>query len=85
MNEIAPHPWRLMQDDADKEIQLDVDSCTIDSIRRGGFSILFQNYIVALDPWFSPCDNSKMLALEIMDTVDSILDIIAIVGMELWS
>lgn len=82
MNEIAPHPWRLMQDDADKEIQLD-DSCTIDSIRRGGFSILFQNYIVALDPWFSPCDNSKMLALEIMDTVDSILDII--VGMELWS
>ena len=82
MNEIAPHPWRLMHDDADIEIQLD-DSCTIDSIRRGGFSILFQNYIVALDPWFSPCDNSKMLALEIMDTVDSILDII--VGMELWS
>lgn len=82
MNEIAPHPWRLMQDDADIEIQLD-DSCTIDSIRRGGFSILFQNYIVALDPWFSPCDNSKMLALEIMDTVDSILDII--IGMELWS
>ena len=73
-----------MQDDADIEIHLD-DSCTIDSIRRGGFSILFQNYIVALDPWFSPCDNSKMLALEIMDTVDSILDIIAIVGMELWS
>lgn len=84
MNEIAPHAWRLMQDDADIEIQLD-DSCTIGSIRRGGFSILFQNYIVALDPWFSPCDNSKMLALEIMDTVDSILDIIAIVGMELWS
>ena len=38
-----PLPCRLMHDDADIEIQLE-DSCTIDSMGRGGFSLLFQNY-----------------------------------------
>ena len=34
---------RLVHDDTDIEIQLE-DSCTIDSMGRGGFSLLFQNY-----------------------------------------
>ena len=39
----APSTRRLMNDDADIEIQLE-DSCAIDSMGRVGFSLLFQNY-----------------------------------------
>lgn len=66
-----------MQDDVRRQL-----SARLIAWEEGGFQYCFE-IIVALDPWFSPCKNSKILALEIVDTVDSILDII--IGMELCS